>query len=562
MHPTGPEISMCPDCGRRLEEAFGGGRGCMACFLRAGIGGEDDESQDSTPDAFDGYEHFGVYRIDRREDGSLCELGHGAMGTTYRAIDTALRRKVALKIIKIAVSGRSKEGRESFLREARATAALRHENIATVFQFGIHEETGQCFYAMELIEGETLEERVRRAGPLDPRTTIDIARQVTAALGAAEKRGLIHRDLKPANMMLTDSDGSELVGRDRRARRTRTAGLAAPAVKIIDFGLAKALDPPADPIGLTRDGFVGTPAFASPEQFENSALDVRADIYSLGVTLWFALTGKIPFGGYGSGEIHRAQQSDALPMEQLKAAHVPHRLRSLLRSMLAVEPAARPSTRDLAARLQRCAAQANVLQHTRIALAAVFILTFGVSAFLIFPSLRTHPPPTGSPSAPSQMIDFIRTTSSSPLPVKIRPAKRAQENGAPVAPQIEEELTVPEPLERYSVAQASMKTERKARMKTERKASHRRRHVARQRPSLFKKLVAGFMKLQKQPAKSFRKTRHNLAAPLGKKSSPRTSESSVPESFEYFQLQRCGLILISVIERRSSVDCTDWLELK
>src|SRR5919197_1831055 len=237
MRPAGPEISTCPNCGQPLEETSGGGLGCMPCWLRAGISGEEDESQDSIPDAFGDYEHFGVYKIDRREDGTLYELGHGAMGITYRAMDTTLQRKVALKIVRTAAAGRSKEGRESFLREARAAAALRHENIATVFQFGIHEETGQCFYAMELIEGETLEERVRRTGPLDSGTTIDIAQQVTDALCAAEKRGLSHRDLKPANLMLVDSNGSELVGRDRRARRERAVQRRAPAVKIIDFGL-------------------------------------------------------------------------------------------------------------------------------------------------------------------------------------------------------------------------------------------------------------------------------------------------------------------------------------
>ena len=96
-----------------------------------------------------------------------------------------------------------------------------------------------------------------------------------------------------------------------------------PVVKIIDFGLAKALHTPTDPKSLTHDRFVGTPAFASPEQFEHSALDVRSDIYSLGETLWFALTGKTPFGGRSVEEIHRAQQSNVLPVEQLKAAHVP-----------------------------------------------------------------------------------------------------------------------------------------------------------------------------------------------------------------------------------------------
>ena len=102
-------------------------------------------------------------------------------------------------------------------------------------------------------------------------------------------------------------------------------------VKIIDFGLAKAIHTQTDPKSLTHDRFVGTPAFASPEQFEHAALDVRSDIYSLGETLWFALTGKTPFGGRSVEEIHRAQQSNVLPIEQLKAAHVPSRLRSLLR---------------------------------------------------------------------------------------------------------------------------------------------------------------------------------------------------------------------------------------
>src|SRR5262249_58853088 len=143
MKSADPENLTCPACGQRLEETFGGGLVCMPCWLRAGVSDEDEELQDSTPNAFEGYGHFGVYKIDRREDGTLYELGRGAMGITYRATDTTLRRKVALKIIGIAVAGRSKEARERFLGEARAAAALRHENVATVFQFGVHEETGQ-----------------------------------------------------------------------------------------------------------------------------------------------------------------------------------------------------------------------------------------------------------------------------------------------------------------------------------------------------------------------------------------------------------------------------------
>src|SRR5947207_4255711 len=160
-------------------------------------------------------------------------------------------------------------------------------------------------------------------------------------------------------------------------------------VKIIDFGVAKALHAQTGPLSLTRDRFVGTPAFASPEQFEHSTLDVRSDIYSLGETLWFALTGKTPFAGYNLEEIHRAQQSNVLPIEQLKAAHVPSRLGSLLKSMLALEPASRPGTGELAARLQRCSPEARSTRRTSIALAAAALLILGISASFIFLSVRS-----------------------------------------------------------------------------------------------------------------------------------------------------------------------------
>src|SRR6476660_5459782 len=403
MQSPSQQISTCSNCGDVLDEAPGGGLGCMSCLLRAGIGSEEEVAQDSNPNALENGARFDVYEIDCHADGSLCELGRGAMGVTYRATDTSLQRKVALKIIKIDIAEASADARERFMREARAAAALRHENIATIHRFGLRLETGQYFYAMELIEGETLEERVRRAGPLDARTTIGIAQQVTSALAVAEKYGLVHRDLKPANLMLVSSDGEAAVA-DRIAPGTATqrpdynvAHAPVPAslrrgadrkgkkvtVKIIDFGLAKAIHTQIDPKSLTHDRFVGTPAFASPEQFEHSALDVRSDIYSLGETLWFALTGKAPFGGRSVTEIHRAQKSNALPVEQLKAAHVPRRLKSLLGSMLAFEPASRPGTGELAARLQRSSPKARSMRRTRAALAAAALVVLGMSALLL-----------------------------------------------------------------------------------------------------------------------------------------------------------------------------------
>ena len=393
----------------------------MSCLLRAGIGSEE-VAQDSTPNALENGVRFGVYEIDCHADGSLCELGRGAMGVTYRATDTSLQRKVALKIIKIDIAERSTDARERFMREARAAAALRHENIATVHQFGMRLETGQYFYAMELIDGETLDERVHRAGPLDARTTIQIAQQVTSALAAAEKCGLVHRDLKPANLMLVSPDGET----DRVAPGTATqrrgynaahtpvaASLRRGAhqkhekllVKIIDFGLAKAIHTQTEPRSLTHDGFVGTPDFASPEQFEHSPLDVRSDIYSLGETLWFALTGKTPFGGRSVEEIHRAQKSNELPVEQLKAAHVPHRLKSLLESMLAFEPASRPSTRELAARLQRCSPEVRSVRRTRAALAVAALVILGMCALFVFQRLWIQNAPLNS--APEKSIAVL-----------------------------------------------------------------------------------------------------------------------------------------------------------
>jgi TolB-like protein/Tfp pilus assembly protein PilF len=153
---------------------------------------------------------------------------------------------------------------------------------------------------------------------------------------------------------------------------------------------------------------VGTPAFASPEQFEHSALDVRSDIYSLGETLWFALTGKTPFAGRTLSEIHRAQKSNAFPTEQLKAAHVPHRLKSLIQSMLAFEPASRPGTAELAARLKRCSPEVRSVRRTRAALGVAAIVAVGLLAarIVIPPPGIPNPPPPPPPDKSIAVLPF------------------------------------------------------------------------------------------------------------------------------------------------------------
>src|SRR5207245_10988781 len=190
-----------------------------------------------------------------------------------------------------------------------------------------------------------------RTGPLDALTTIDIALQVSSALAAAEKQGLVHRDLKPANLMFV------AVAPEANDASPGKAEKADTVVKVIDFGVAKALVEKPDAMGLTHGGFVGTPAFASPEQFTDARVGVRSDIYSLGATLWYLLTGHRPFEGATIEQIRASQRSQALPIEQLKAARVPSRLVSLLESMLAAEPAARPDVRALNLQLPYSRAQ-------------------------------------------------------------------------------------------------------------------------------------------------------------------------------------------------------------
>src|SRR5262249_34271736 len=380
--------TVCWACGEPLD-AKGD---CVACFLRTALDESVVETKQLPSLVFDDFQ------VEQRADGSYWELGRGGMGVTYLARDKILRRRVALKVIDAPTFSTDRDAqtaRERFLREARAAAVLRHPNVAAVYQFGASPDGSHCFYAMELVDGETLETRVRRLGPLNPKLVVEIATQIAQALVAAAAQGLIHRDLKPGNIMLTNPEEGEYAGAPCQC--------AAPTVKIIDFGLAKAVADAGGEMDITHGEFVGTPNFASPEQFEGGPIDVRSDTYSLGARLWFALTGKTPFSGRNIEEIRRAQKLAALPAEQLKAAHVPHSLRSLLKSMLALEPASRPGVHDLAAKLRGWSGQAGNVHRTRFAIASVIILIVGTSAFFIFHSPRTRPVSLGSASNPASL---------------------------------------------------------------------------------------------------------------------------------------------------------------
>src|SRR5438093_8137219 len=339
----------CATCGRPLTQCGPNGE-CLRCLVSLGFLADGQEADRPagrgrlTPGPLR-YAHF---EVEVGADGFPVELGAGAMAITYRARDTVLNSTVALKVINRSVA-RNPDARSRFLREARAAANIHHPNVARVTFYG--EQNGECFYAMELVEGETLEARVRRDGPMPLALALEVIEQAARALAVAEVCGVVHRDIKPSNLML-ESDASETL-----------------MVKVIDYGVAKVMGPQAEPgAEQTQAGFIGTPAFASPEQFAGNGqlpIDPRSDIYSLGVTLWYLLTGRTPFVGRTMEEI-RARQTGELSLEQLKGLHLPGQVITLLKSMLAPDPKDRPQTaRELLSAVHRCYQRFNPEARSR-----------------------------------------------------------------------------------------------------------------------------------------------------------------------------------------------------
>ena len=265
-------------------------------------------------------ERYRQYEIAKRADGSLWELGAGAMGITYKAFDTNLHRYVALKVINDTYLGNA-TAREQFLREARSAAALRHPNVASIHDLGTDHDCH--FYVMELIEGTTVKSKIEREGPMPPKVALGVILQVAQALTAAEKQKLIHRDLKPANLMLVE-DNDEL------------------AVKIIDFGLAKTARSFGESTAsfTIGQGFVGTAEYASPEQIKESELDIRSDIYSVGATLFYMLAGRPPFTG-APGEVMSKHLYKPVPLDRLVG--VPPPMVGLVARLMGKERESRPA---------------------------------------------------------------------------------------------------------------------------------------------------------------------------------------------------------------------------
>jgi serine/threonine protein kinase/tetratricopeptide (TPR) repeat protein len=311
---------ICPSCGNEFSEAM---EFCPVCMLRKGLACGVESGESSTGDTVNPtleqpVQRFDHYGLVTGEDGKPVELGRGAMGVTYKAFDVNLRCPVTLKVINERYLG-DESARLRFLREARAAASVRHPNVASVFHLG---RTGESyFYAMEFVDGETLEKLIKRAVRLDVKVALEIVSQVAAGLAAVHEQNLVHRDIKPTNIMVRLKEGGAVT------------------VKIIDLGLAKpAADAPAETAISSPGAFAGTPEFASPEQFGGVSVDIRSDLYSLGVTLWEMVTGHVMFRG-SPAEVMYQHQHAHLPVEQLEG--IPQPLVALFEALLDKNPAMR-----------------------------------------------------------------------------------------------------------------------------------------------------------------------------------------------------------------------------
>ncbi len=257
------------------------------------------------------------------------ELGTGATGTVWRAIQIGLERPVAIKVMHPHIAQQA-DAKVRFVREARVAASLHDPSSVAVLDFG--EDQGALYLVMELIDGETLRARMQR-GPVPFADAVTIVRQVALALAAAHRIRLVHRDIKPENVILPH-------------------GVPAPPAKVVDFGLAFIVDPEDAPmIGrMTIDGSItGTPAYMAPEQVRGASIGPPADIYSLGCVFYELIAARPPFVGSMGEVFTRHAYAPAIPLRQLPLADLPpSAIDDLVQAMLAKSSASRPTANRVA----------------------------------------------------------------------------------------------------------------------------------------------------------------------------------------------------------------------
>lgn len=265
-------------------------------------------------------------------------IGRGGMGLVYEAVDTLLRRQVALKVLPTALT-QDPQALKRFVREAQLAARLNHPNAVTVFD--IARKKGLYFIAMELVRGQSADELVREEGALGYERATRLIADACRALAAAHEAGLIHRDIKPSNI---------LVGEDGQT-------------KLSDFGLAKLHEAGPSNATLTQqDVVIGTPKYMSPEQCQNDSLDARSDLYSLGATFYALLTGNAPYDTGTTMQILFAHCSQPVPDPSTSVAGLPAGCVRVIQKSMAKDRAHRyASANDMLADLDR------VISHTPVA---------------------------------------------------------------------------------------------------------------------------------------------------------------------------------------------------
>jgi serine/threonine-protein kinase len=301
------------------------------------------------------------------------ELGRGGMGVVYLARDVSLDRPVAIKLLSEELGGR-REARERFLREARTSARLSHPNIVPVH--AVEEHGDLVFFVMGFIDGETVSERVQRRGPMSVGDVVRLLQEIAWALGHAHVQGVVHRDVKPDNVILEIESGRAVV---------------------TDFGIAWT----EAPTGLTSAGsLLGTPEYVSPEQGLGNDVDGRSDLYSLGVTCFFALTGRLPFESNSVKGLLTKHLNEPAPSVTVYRPDVPGKLASALDRCLAKAPEDRFETAEaLADAVSEARAQVvEIPQAIRAVRSAAelmvvdgagFVALAGVLGFMVLPPDRT-----------------------------------------------------------------------------------------------------------------------------------------------------------------------------
>ena len=277
------------------------------------------------------------------------EIGRGSFGTVYRATHLALERPVAVKLFNRGI--RAGGNTERFRREASSACRIDHVNAARVLDLSIT-PNGVPYMAMELLEGWSLAEELRREGCLDLERCLRVLIPICDVLAEAHALGIVHRDVKPQNIFLHQGPQGEVV-------------------KVLDFGIAKLVDGATFEDRSTADGLVGTPTYMAPERFSGSACTDRADVYSLGVTLYEMLTGRRPFTA--EGDLYKLilmhMEETPVPPRELRP-ELPAAVERLILEALSKDQADRPSVSDFAARLASAAGPSGVSAKSRRALRA------------------------------------------------------------------------------------------------------------------------------------------------------------------------------------------------